>query len=222
MPTIITPTPGRVVWLHMPQGSGLAVKPGQPLAAIVAAVHDDRSIAIGFFDAAGQHHSRERIALVQEGDTAPAGEFCTWMPFQQGQAKKEALTLTDLQPTLKRLEALEGGADHEKNAAMLKEAIAASFAALAEPLLKRLEDLEAQGKALADKLAALQAPAPAVETKVYADGTTATGTAPLPEQSPAAGQAVPAAELAPPPEDPAPAPAPKRKSTTSKPPIKNA
>lgn len=187
MTTIIKPTPGRVVWLHMPTGSSLPIKPGEPLAAIVASVHDDRSIAVGFFDATGQHHHRERIALVQEGDTAPAGEFCTWMPFQAGQAKKEALSLSDIQP-----------------------------------LLKRLEDLEAMAAALGQTMAALQTPTPPVETKTYSDGTTATGTAPLPAESPTDGQAVPAAELAPPPEDPAPAPAPKRKSTTSKPPIKNA
>lgn len=91
MSKFITPTVGRIVWLMVtnPQ-SGLAIKPGEPLAAQIAAVHDDRSIAVGFLDAAGRHHNIESVPLVQDGDSLPGGEFyCVWLPYQMSAAALE-------------------------------------------------------------------------------------------------------------------------------------
>jgi hypothetical protein len=88
MSKFITPTVGRIVWLMVtnPQ-SGLAIKPGEPLAAQIAAVHDVRSIAVGFLDAAGRHHNIESVPLVQDGDSLPGSEFyCVWMPYQMAHA----------------------------------------------------------------------------------------------------------------------------------------
>jgi hypothetical protein len=95
MSTKITPTVGRVVWFYPhanAQFDGFSPPvPGQPLAAIIAAVLMSGDLNLAVFDAVGVAHSRTVVPLVQEGDEAPAdGYFATWMPYQIGQAKKHA------------------------------------------------------------------------------------------------------------------------------------
>lgn len=89
----ILPTVGRSLWLTVvnPGSSGLAVIPGQPLCAQIAAVHSNDNIAIGFLDATGKHHDMASVPLMQDGEPTPGGEFyCTWIPFQVGQARAVA------------------------------------------------------------------------------------------------------------------------------------
>lgn len=89
----IAPEPGRVVHFHPQQGDPIHGS-DQPLAATVAYVHNDRLINIGLLDQRGVHHSRTRVILVQPGDELPKGDYglvasyCSWMPYQVGQAKK--------------------------------------------------------------------------------------------------------------------------------------
>lgn len=97
--TMISPTPGRVVWFHPhPSDPIYTAEDAAPLAATVAYVHNDRLINIGVLDHRGVHHSRLKVTLVQDGDTPPEGQWktpanhCVWMPYQRGQAAKtEAL-----------------------------------------------------------------------------------------------------------------------------------
>lgn len=84
---MIKPTIGRVVWFHEP------FKPDtleQPRAAIVCYVHSDRCVNLAVFDENGNTSGKTSVPLRQEGDVAPSGEFCEWMPYQIGQAKAAA------------------------------------------------------------------------------------------------------------------------------------
>jgi hypothetical protein len=90
--SVIHPTPGRVVWYYPdPQSaeSGFArPREGQPLAALVAHVHSDSMVTLTVFDAQGVAHPRTSVPLVQDGDNIGPGSYCTWMPYQKGQAVK--------------------------------------------------------------------------------------------------------------------------------------
>lgn len=91
--TLITPTPGRVVWFYPHPGDPIHGS-DQPLSASVAYVHNDRLVNIGALDRRGTHHSRVNVVLVQDGDDIPTGDYglpgsyCAWMPYQRGQASK--------------------------------------------------------------------------------------------------------------------------------------
>lgn len=86
----IEPTVGRVVWyyLYEHQRAGRT----EPFAAMIASTSAmKRDVNIGYLDHAGNHCSMQDIPLVQDGeqipDDSPRG-YCTWMPYQIGQAKK--------------------------------------------------------------------------------------------------------------------------------------
>lgn len=84
---VITPTVGRVVWFY-PRGKG---PPEQPLAALVAHVWSDTCVNLAVFDSNGQPipPGTTSVLLVQEGAPVPSGgNYCTWMPYQVGQAKR--------------------------------------------------------------------------------------------------------------------------------------
>lgn len=95
MSTTIKPTVGRVVWFYPPanaqEGGFARPDEGQPLAAIVTRVWSDRMLNLTVFDANGVPHGRTSVQLLQEGELPLAnGYYATWMPYQVGQAKKQA------------------------------------------------------------------------------------------------------------------------------------
>lgn len=99
---IIKPTVGRVVWFYPALNSAeqgfCRVSDGEPLAAIIARVWNDRLVNLTVFDANGVPHSRTSVQLVQDGDLAnPNGYYAQWMPYQQGQAQKTAIAEAALQ-----------------------------------------------------------------------------------------------------------------------------
>lgn len=70
---------------------------GQPLDATVIAVHGDRLVNVLVTDMVGRQFPVLSVTLVQEGDILPAcneglplGRYVEWMPYQQGQARKDA------------------------------------------------------------------------------------------------------------------------------------
>ena len=65
-----------------------------PLDASIAYVWDDRRVNISFADQNGKMGAATSVRLLQDDDKTNAGEsFCTWMPYQTGQAAKtEELT----------------------------------------------------------------------------------------------------------------------------------
>jgi hypothetical protein len=93
--TKIVPTVGRVV-LFTPSrltgdGRFAYIDGRKPLAAIVAHVFNDGLVNLAVFDSNGMSHSRTSVPLVQEGEAKPEhGYFCSWMPYQVGQAAKHA------------------------------------------------------------------------------------------------------------------------------------
>ncbi len=88
---MIKPTIGRVVWYY-PHGKTQVDAGEQPHAGIIAYVHSDTMLNIGYFDQNGVAESSTSVQLVQDGDLIPESGFCCWMPYQKGQAAKtEAL-----------------------------------------------------------------------------------------------------------------------------------
>jgi hypothetical protein len=91
----IMPTIGRIVHLHNGPACLLKIpvaKDCDHLAAIVTGVTDEgRHINVAVFDVFGAPHALQYVPLVQ-GDDADipkdAMYYCTWMPYQKGQAAK--------------------------------------------------------------------------------------------------------------------------------------
>ncbi len=90
---LIPPSPGRIVWFYPAEHDGIGRLNGQPLAAIVAGVHNDRLVNLAVFDAYGNTQQRSNVDLIQPDTTKPdGGSYATWMPYQIGQkAKTEQL-----------------------------------------------------------------------------------------------------------------------------------
>jgi hypothetical protein len=93
--TKILPTVGRVVWFTPSRLTGdgrfAHIDGRKPLAAIVDHVFNDGLVNLAVFDSNGMSHSRTSVPLVQEGEAMPEhGYFCSWMPYQVGQAAKHA------------------------------------------------------------------------------------------------------------------------------------
>jgi hypothetical protein len=82
MTQVISPTPGRIVWYTPTPHDGIATLNGQPLAAVVAGVHNDRLVNLAVFDSYGNTQQRSNVTLVQPGEAAPNHAHATWMPYQ--------------------------------------------------------------------------------------------------------------------------------------------
>lgn len=86
---MIEPSVGRIVhYVPHPDDMLPVVRRGDPLAAIVAAVHDAHCVNLCVIDGNGEHHSKTSVRLVQPGEGAPPPPYCQWMPYQIGQAAK--------------------------------------------------------------------------------------------------------------------------------------
>lgn len=84
---MIVPSIGRVVWFRKYRPLS---EQEQAEAAMITYVHTERLVNLVVFDAYGKTRSECSITLVQEGDDAPQVDYAEWMPYQIGQAKKEA------------------------------------------------------------------------------------------------------------------------------------
>lgn len=98
-PITIAPTIGRVVWYWRPYNPNLPpMADEQPNAAIVAFVHDDRTVNLNVINHDGAGFSAKNVQLLQGDDVRPRGGFCEWMPFQKGQAAKAEPEVTKPDP----------------------------------------------------------------------------------------------------------------------------
>lgn len=182
MSNLIPPTPGRVVWYYPSQQeidakSITIIDQGQPMAATVAFVWYDRMVNLSVVDHAGAQFRRTSVRLLQEDDPTPhssEGPYASWTPHQKG---------------------FVWLLSHEA----IVDAVNGRFVATPDAAPCGGE----WGACGATPNGGVDIAAPSadltVETKVYTDGTSATGTAPLPEQSPAeqeAGESAPADEAA--------------------------
>ena len=105
MSQVITPTIGRKVWfrpngtgsLHPSNLGGFVPTPlsiidnDQPLDATVVYVWGDRMVNLAVIDHYGNSFIATSVTMLQPGEAAPsAGYYAEWMPYQQGQARKDA------------------------------------------------------------------------------------------------------------------------------------
>jgi hypothetical protein len=95
MSTVIKPTVGRIVWFYPSQNTDEAgftrhVEGGGPYAALIAHVWNDCMVNLSVFDANGTAHPRTSVLLLQGECDAPEYALCGWMPYQLGQARKDA------------------------------------------------------------------------------------------------------------------------------------
>lgn len=113
-PEIIKPTVGRKVWFRnngsmqkLPRADGGTAHPvfcgiEQPMDATVIFVHGARMVNLDITDHIGQRFVATSVPLLQDDDAIPdMGFYCEWMPYQKGQAAKDASTalpVVDLGP----------------------------------------------------------------------------------------------------------------------------
>ena len=95
---LITPTIGRKVWFW-PNGTHIGVPYIEPpqcqdlkqaMDATIVFVHNDRRVNLLVVDHIGITWPVNSVFLQQEGDATPSGMYAQWMPYQAGQAKKDA------------------------------------------------------------------------------------------------------------------------------------
>lgn len=97
MSNIITPTVGRKVWYrpsaHDQQGPVPMQSSGdQPLDATIIAVWSAHCVNLLVTDMVGRTFPVLSATLVQDGYPVPSGgRYAEWMPYQQGQARKETV-----------------------------------------------------------------------------------------------------------------------------------
>ena len=82
---MIIPTIGRVVWVIRPKET---TDIQQPEAGLVVYVWNDHLINVAGFDHNGKPFKLPSLALVQDDEAKPEGNFACWMPYQKGQAAK--------------------------------------------------------------------------------------------------------------------------------------
>ncbi|MGE0751843.1 MAG: hypothetical protein AB7F39_06720 [Variibacter sp.] len=89
----IKPTVGRIVW-YRPDKNDLLIarRPGEPLAAMITGVTDDKTVSLSVFSVNGDGpYAKPNVTLLQDGEPPPAdgrSGYAEWMPFQKGQAAK--------------------------------------------------------------------------------------------------------------------------------------
>ena len=93
----ITPTIGRKVWFWCGELDGNIRDPAQAFDASVAYAHGDGAVTVSIIDHAGKQTTpayNMRLRDYEHGDRhgLGRGSFCTWMPYQMGQANKPATT----------------------------------------------------------------------------------------------------------------------------------
>lgn len=98
---MIKPTIGRKLWywdsaekFNAAQALGLehseVAMDVQPEDATIVGVWSPSLVNLYVINHGGTPRAETSVQLIQEGDHIPTGRFCTWMPFQVGQAKVQA------------------------------------------------------------------------------------------------------------------------------------
>lgn len=84
---MIPATVGRVLLLWGARGVNYDLN--QPFRADICYVWSDRLVNVSYNDHQGQAMAESSVVLLQDDDAKPHGiPFCTWMPYQIGQARK--------------------------------------------------------------------------------------------------------------------------------------
>ena len=93
---MIHPSNGRIVWFTPAFEHAAPIVQHDiklPLAAMIVHVWGDRMVNLVVFDSDGKSWPMTSVTLLQDDDLKPEhGRFCSWMPYEKGQAAKaEAL-----------------------------------------------------------------------------------------------------------------------------------
>ena len=96
----VEPTNGRIVWF-VPGADfpGTSYHREKGLAAIICHVWNTRIVNLDVIDSRGVHWPMRSVDLVQPGDVRNPDSgisFCTWMPYQLGQAQKTEAAQAEL------------------------------------------------------------------------------------------------------------------------------
>lgn len=83
---MIKPTVGRSIHVHRPMETS---DPKQPEIGFITYVWSDRLINVAGYNHNGVHFALPSLALLQDDDVKPEGNFATWMPYQVEKAKEE-------------------------------------------------------------------------------------------------------------------------------------
>lgn len=106
MSNVIIPTIGRKLWLwrngtertayEQSKAQGIDHPLDQPLDASICYTHNNNLINVTAADRYGVLTAYTQVALIQDGEpwTEATGKHCSWMPYQQGQAKAQAERVT--------------------------------------------------------------------------------------------------------------------------------
>ena len=91
--TKTAPTVGRLIWFTPSRTFSppdfLVIDPKQPCAPLVAYVWNESLVNLTVSDHYGKSFNMTRVQLVQAEEPKPEnGYFCSWMPYQVGQAAK--------------------------------------------------------------------------------------------------------------------------------------
>ena len=95
----IEPTIGRVVWFYPTERDerGFRLSKFQACDAHIIFVQEDGTVNLIVFTHEGVMVTVHKVRLLQEGEEPKAGEpYATWVPYQVGQAKKQADEIDDL------------------------------------------------------------------------------------------------------------------------------
>lgn len=88
----IKPTVGRVLWFYAGRGDRFLQQGQSPFAAMIAKVISDKRVNLSVLDSDGIPNPRLNVSLIQPapevGKDPPLEDYCTWMPYQVGQAAK--------------------------------------------------------------------------------------------------------------------------------------
>jgi hypothetical protein len=169
--THITPTPGRIVWYRGADGE---IRP-----AIVTAVHGPFSINLNVFPSSSTDTmmcgARDSVTHADPEQEPSCLNSWHWMPYQKDQAKKAE----DREHDAKQLAV---AADRAEDAKRMRAGVLDM--ALRTPGMLGHADVLTAAAAYQAHIEGRPVPG-SIETKTYADGTKATGPAPLPQTSPA-------------------------------------
>lgn len=117
-PVLIAPTVGRVLHFY----TTIEGHEQGPFAALIACVNDDGTINITFFDTDGTVSNATDIPIVGEDDRSNFEDYCVWMPYQIGQAKRPPSDAEIDEAVRRRIEAL--GVSGEQMELSIREAVA--------------------------------------------------------------------------------------------------
>lgn len=88
---MIKPTVGRKVWFRPAPHNRTLLQvwdDAQPCDATITYVWHDRMVNVHVIGPNGVTHQFNSVMLLQEGDAPYSTDYCEWMPYQTGQAKK--------------------------------------------------------------------------------------------------------------------------------------